>query len=110
MKNPTRVLIVIVSALLLAATFSSPVRASRSTDAEFVKFLEEAWVQGIVSRNVKVLDRVIADDFSGVSPNGEPYTKQEAIADVQSGRYSVENMEMKDVKVRLLGDDGPSRK
>jgi ketosteroid isomerase-like protein len=96
---------VLVSVLLLvSASLSSPVRASRSTDAEFISFLEDAWVNAIITRNVSVLDRVMADDFIGVSPNGERYTKQEAIADVKSGVYSVENMELNDVKVRVLGD------
>jgi hypothetical protein len=105
MKNLTRLLFVIVSVLLLAsASFSSPARAFRSTDAQFITFLEDAWVQAILTRAVNVLDRVMADDFSGVSPNGERYTKQEAIADVQSGRYSVEKMKLDDVKVRILGD------
>ena len=105
MKNLIRSLLVIVAVLLLvSASAARPVRASASTDAEFVSFLEEAWVNAILAKNVKVLDRLLADDFVGVSPNGAPYSKKEAIADIQSGFYSVESMKMDNLKVRIVGD------
>jgi ketosteroid isomerase-like protein len=88
--------------LLVLVSASRPVRAS--TDAEFIGFLEQAWVNAILQQDVAVLDRVMANDFSGVSPNGEPYTKPEAIADVQSGFYAVARMDLENVKVRVLGD------
>jgi hypothetical protein len=73
-----------------------------STDAQFIGFLEEAWVNAIVTKNVNVLHRVMADDFNGVSPSGESYTKQDAIADVQSGFYAVESMTIDNLKVRVF--------
>jgi ketosteroid isomerase-like protein len=103
MKDLARSLFVIVSVLLLVLVSASrPVRAS--SDAEFFGFLEEAWVNAIIQKNVEVLDRVVADDFVGVSPNGEPYTKQEAIEDIRSGMYAVEAMDLENVKVHVLGD------
>ena len=71
MKNLTRPLLVIVSILLMfLVSANRPVRAS--TDAEFIGFLEEAWVNAIIQKDVNVLDRVLADDFGGASPSGEP--------------------------------------
>jgi ketosteroid isomerase-like protein len=105
MKNLMRSLFVIAAVLsLVLVTADRPVRASVSTDMEFISFLEEAWVNAIVTKNVKVLDRMMADDFSGVSASGAPYTKQEAISDVTSGYYKVEKMEMDNLKVRVFGD------
>src|SRR4051794_736482 len=103
MQTRVRPLLVIVS-LLLSLSAARPVRAAVSTDAEFIGFLEEAWVNAILQKNVTVLDRVMAADFSGVSPNGQGYTKEEAIADVRSGSYAVESMKLDNVKVRILGD------
>jgi ketosteroid isomerase-like protein len=104
MKNLIRSIFVIASVLLLvSASTARPMRAAPSTDAEFISFLEEAWVNAILEKNVKVLDRVMADDFRGVSPNGVPYTKQEAIEDVRSGFYAVKSMELANLKVRILG-------
>lgn len=103
MKNLTRLLLVIASVVVpVLISASRPVRAS--TDAEFIGFLEEAWVNAILQKDIGVLDRVMADDFTGVSPNGEPYIKAEAIADIRSGFYAVDRMDLENLKVRVLGD------
>jgi hypothetical protein len=105
MKNLIRPLFVIAAVfLLLSASTARPVRAADSGDAEFVKFLEDAWVNAIVHKNIDVLNRVMADDFKGVSANGQLYAKQEAIADVRSGFYAVENMQLQNVSVSVFGD------
>jgi uncharacterized protein (TIGR02246 family) len=105
MKNLIRALFVIATvALLLTTSTARPVRASDTSDTEFIKFLEDAWVNAIVHQNVDVLNRVMADDFKGVSANGQQYTKQEAIVDVRSGFYAVESMQLQNVNVQILGD------
>jgi ketosteroid isomerase-like protein len=105
MKNLIRPVFVILSILLLVSASSArPVRIDNSSDAEFVRFLEDAWVNAIVHKNVDVLYRIMADDFTGVSPNGARYTKAEAIADIQSGFYKVELMELEKVNVSLYGN------
>jgi hypothetical protein len=105
MKNLIRPIFVLVAVfLLLSASTARPVRAADSSDMEFIKFLEEAWVNAIVHKNVDVLNRVMSDNFTGVSANGQQYTKPEAIADVRSGFYAVEKMELQNVNVRLFGD------
>jgi len=105
MKNLIRLVFVILSILLLVSMSGArPVRAGNSADAEFIGFLEDAWVNAILHKNADVLYRVMADDFSGVSPNGERYTKAEAIADVQSGFYAVEKMDLQNVDVRVFGE------
>jgi len=105
MKTLIRLSCVTLSVLLLvSASTARPVPASSTSDAEFLNFLEDAWVNAIVNRNIPVLERVIADDFNGVSPNGQQYTKREAIADVRSGAYAVESMKLENINVRVLGD------
>jgi ketosteroid isomerase-like protein len=96
----------ILLCVLLAASISigGPVRTSNSSTEEFVSFLEDAWVNAILTKDFNVLNHVMADDFTGISPNGYPYTKQEAIADLQSGSYVVKSMALDQVKVRIFGD------
>jgi hypothetical protein len=105
MKNLTRLLIVIVCVFLLVPVSAvQPVRAANNADTEFVKFLEDAWVNAIVHKNFDVLELEIANDFIGVSPNGQRYGKAEAIADLKTGAYTVESMKMNNVNVRIFGD------
>jgi len=73
-------------------------------DEESIKFLEEAWVNAILHKDIKALNYVMADDFGGIGPNGCRYTKKEAITDIESGSYVVESMVLDNVKVRVYGD------
>jgi hypothetical protein len=105
MKNLFRHSFAMLCVLLLASvSIGGPVRASNSSTEEFIRFLEDAWVNAIVHKDINVLNHVIADDFGGLSPNGYAYTKEEAISDLQSGSYVVESMALDNVKVRVYGD------
>jgi ketosteroid isomerase-like protein len=105
MKNLFRSSFVLLCFLLLASiSIGGPVRTSNSSTEEFVGFLEDAWVNAILTKDFNVLNHVMADDFGGISPNGYPYSKGEAIADLKSGNYVVESMALDHLKVRVLGD------
>ena len=105
MKNLFRSSFVLLCILLLASiAIGGPVRTSNSSTEEFVSFLEDAWVNAILTKNINVLNHVMADDFGGISPNGYPYSKDEAIRDLKSGNYVVQSMTLDHVKVRVFGD------
>ncbi|HLH31430.1 MAG TPA: nuclear transport factor 2 family protein [Terriglobia bacterium] len=105
MKKLFRPSIVLLSVVLLASfAIGGPVKNTISSEEEFVGFLETAWVNAIVQKDFNVLERVIADDFTGVSPNGQRYTKKEAIADLKGGFYRVESMKLDNLDVRIYGD------
>lgn len=100
--RPTFVMLCVL--VLASVSIGGPVRTTNPSTEEFVRFLEDAWVNAIVHKDIKVLDRILADDFGGISPNGYRYTKQEAISDIQSGVYVVESMTLDNVKVRVIGE------
>lgn len=105
MRNLFRPAVVVLCVLVLGSVSSGgPVRTANSSTEEFVRFLEDAWVNAIVHKDIKVLDRILADDFGGISPNGYRYTKQEAISDILSGAYLVQSMTLDTVQVRVIGD------
>jgi ketosteroid isomerase-like protein len=66
--------------------------------------LEQDWVTAIVYKDTDMLNRLMADDFIAISPNGQRYTKPEAIGDIKSGRYVVESMKLRNLNVRVFGD------
>lgn len=105
MKKQIRLSVVIVCVVLLASiSIGGPVRTANTSTEEFITFLEDAWVNAIVQKDFKVLNHVIADDFGGISPNGYPYTKDEAISDLKSGAYVVKSMNLDHMNVRVYGD------
>jgi hypothetical protein len=87
-----------------AAPATQAAAAPSSEDVQnTVSQLEHEWVDAIVKKDVATLQKVIADDFVGVSSSGGSYTKSLAIQDVQNGQYVVEKMELTEVAVTPFG-------
>lgn len=66
--------------------------------------LEQEWVAAIVEKDTAALDRLLAEDFAGTSPNAHLYTKKMAIEDLTRGTYTVESMELDEIAVNPYGD------
>jgi ketosteroid isomerase-like protein len=60
------------------------------------------WVEALVRRDIATLDRLMADDCTFTYPL-EGDTKQQFIADVESGDLAVESMTRENVEVRIYG-------
>jgi ketosteroid isomerase-like protein len=70
--------------------------------------LERDWVAAIVKKDVPVLERLLADDFNGTSPAAHTFTKRQAIADLTSGEYVVEAMDLDEISVNVYGNTAVS--
>ena len=66
--------------------------------------LERSWVAAIVAKDTSTLNRLLADEFSGTSPNGYTYTKEMAIRDIKSGAYVVDRMDLDEISVNVYGN------
>jgi ketosteroid isomerase-like protein len=66
--------------------------------------LEREWVAAIVHKDAAVLDRLLAEDFTGTSPTAHLYTKKIAIEDLTRGTYVVEAMDMDEISVKPYGN------
>jgi uncharacterized protein (TIGR02246 family) len=75
------------------------------TEAEAeIRKLERAWAQVAVTGDPAVMERIFADDFLGVSPDGVQYTKRGFIDDTKSSPLGFVSNEVNDVKMRFFGD------
>jgi ketosteroid isomerase-like protein len=89
----------------LAAWSFLPGNSMAAADGEqTIVQLERAWVAAIVARDLAALDKLIAPEFSGTSPNAHTYTKEMAIDDLKSGRYIVEKMALDEVSANVYGN------
>jgi ketosteroid isomerase-like protein len=89
------------------ATFGtgSPPAAGYTEEVEAtVAQLERDWVSAIVKKDAAGLDRLLAEEFAGVSPTAHYYDKSMAIDDLRAGTYQVESMELDEVSVNAYGD------
>jgi ketosteroid isomerase-like protein len=66
--------------------------------------LERDWVSAIVKKDAAALDRLLAEEFAGVSPTAHYYDKRMAMDDLTTGTYQVESMALDEVSVNAYGD------
>ncbi len=69
-----------------------------------IREIEHRWAQVAVTGDPSVVERIFADDFLGVTPDGKQYTKREFIADTKANPLGFTSNELNEVKVRFLGD------
>jgi ketosteroid isomerase-like protein len=64
---------------------------------------ERQWAQSVATGDTSAIERILADDFMGVDPQGHLYTKQQMIDETRNApKYFVSNR-LNDVKVRFYG-------
>ena len=66
--------------------------------------LENAWAKAYLTRDVKTLERLEADDWECTNAEGKISSKAKDIVDLGSGSYTASEFAMSDLKVRLHGD------
>ena len=121
-KRPQMKPILIIAVLVLATvSFSScaasgkkatsPSSSSATSTASPSENVEQAltqmereWGDAFVKRDTASLERIMANDWAGISWDGKTYTKAQTIAEVKSGTTTVESTTMEPLKVRVFGD------
>jgi hypothetical protein len=62
---------------------------------------ERQWAESVATGDTSAIERILADDFIGVDPQGRLYTKQQMIDETRNApKYFVSNR-LNDVKVRF---------
>lgn len=66
--------------------------------------LERELMQAGIKRDIQVLDRAVADDYTYTAPDGMVMNRSQARAVFMSGDYVIESGDLDDMKVRIYGD------
>ena len=65
---------------------------------------ERQWAESVATGDTSAIERILADDFIGVDPQGHLYPKQKMIDETRNApKYFVSNR-LNDVKVRFYGN------
>ena len=96
----------LLAAAVTALVAAAPVHAGQAVRSaqEILVQLERDWVSAIVKKDTAALDRLLAEEFAGVSPTAHYYDKSMAIDDLTTGTYQVESMALDEVSVNAYGD------
>jgi ketosteroid isomerase-like protein len=69
-----------------------------------IEGLEMDWRQAQLTNNVSEVDRLLADDYLGISANGTLQTKADELAGRRTGSLRITQLDLSDIKVRIYGD------
>jgi len=68
-----------------------------------VELLEEQWRVAQLSGDVATMDRLLSDDYIGISLNGQVNTKAQQLERTRTQRISLTRLDVTDRKVKLVG-------
>jgi ketosteroid isomerase-like protein len=69
-----------------------------------IENLEAQWRTAVLQNDVATVNRLLADDYLGINPNGTLETKADALALRRSGTTKISSMDPINMKVRVYGD------
>ena len=69
-----------------------------------IEGLELDWRQAQLTNNISMVDRLLADDYLGISANGTLETKADELATRRSGSLHITELDLSDIKIRIYGD------
>jgi ketosteroid isomerase-like protein len=69
-----------------------------------IENLEAQWRTAVLQNDVATVNRLLADDYLGINPNGTLETKADALALRRAGTTKISSMDPINMKVRVYGD------
>jgi ketosteroid isomerase-like protein len=69
-----------------------------------IEGLEQDWRQAQLTNNIPEVDRLLADDYLGITANGTLETKADELARRRTGSLKITQLNLSDIKVRVYGD------
>jgi ketosteroid isomerase-like protein len=95
-----------IMAFLLLVTSLAQVQsaADQASDGAYIRQAESDWAESVVTNDVSVLERILADDFVGVDIDGSHYSKADAINDYRTHPSDFVFNHLNEVGIRFYGD------
>ena len=94
-----RIALVLITVLLLAA----PLAWSQGNAEQQIKTATNNLIAAVLKGDTDTLEKLLADDYTGVRGDGSVLTKAQEIEKYKSGAIKYESNEIKDLKVRVYG-------
>src|ERR1700722_14390471 len=86
------------------ARFQSEIHPEKKHEAKRqVELLEEEWREGQLAGDVATMDRMLSDDYIGISISGQVSTKAQQLDRVRNHKVVIHRVDLSDMKVKLIG-------
>ena len=106
---PTRMLVILTAALLVAtlphAFAQGGVRREhKRTERTQIVALERLWQKAVLSDDIPTMDKLLSDDYLGITGSGEVLTKTQQLDRMRDGRFTITKLETSELKIKLIGN------
>ncbi len=91
------------AALLLCLSAPAQREHKRAERAEIV-LLEQQWRQAQVSDNIAEMDRLLAEDFLGITASGQVVTKAQQLDRMRTRSIDLRRLDILDSKIKISGN------
>jgi len=71
---------------------------------QYITESEKQWAEAVASGDSTVVQRILADDFIGVSTKGEQYNKEYEVHSTPEGPKFFKSNHLNDIKIRFYGN------
>jgi len=98
--------LVIIAVLVLALVTPALARgqSGNAQTEEQVRELCNSLNQALIKADIPALNKIFAEEFTIIRPNGTAVGKTEAVKDVESGKTKFESIEGSDSKIQIYGN------
>jgi ketosteroid isomerase-like protein len=101
---------ILIVAVLLGVVAYQPLVAfavhhphQKRATREIVESLEQQWRQAQLNGDAVAMDRLLSDDFVGITASGQVTTKAQQLARVRDRVIVLTQLNLSDIKVKLIG-------
>jgi ketosteroid isomerase-like protein len=67
-----------------------------------IMHIEYELVEAFLNRDIKTLERILADEFIITDPHGPSFTKEQYLADLETERVSFKSLVIDEIEVRVI--------
>jgi ketosteroid isomerase-like protein len=100
-----RGVIVLFAGILICFLYAARAQESSTAEAErYIKESERLWAESVANGDASVVERILADDYVGVDPDGGFYDKAKMVSGTREAPKEYISNHLNEVKVRFFGD------
>jgi ketosteroid isomerase-like protein len=110
-RLPTRLVVVLFTALLVATVPHAFAQRQQHQHHERkhieraqIVALEQEWQQAALADDVSTMDKLLSEDYLGITANGEVLTKAQQLDHMSSRKFVLTKLETSELKIKLIGN------
>jgi ketosteroid isomerase-like protein len=104
MRHISTVCLLVASSLFVVGQEKLLTKTDTPSVEQTLMQMERDWNHALLVKDFKALDRIMADDWTGIDFRGMTVTKAESIAELKTGESSNQSVELGELKVRAFGN------